>query len=371
MGWTFRPVELSGRRTDGEKFLRHERQTHLSLMAHQTGEIPLPGCHRMASSASMRAMKTLPSVLSACLFAAAAAHAEVTAVREGSQLVFRSGGREIVRYQAEAGDPPRPDIPAEFRRGGYLQSIRTPAGTLVTDDYPADHKHHHGVWMPWTKTEFEGRHPDFWNMGQKTGRVEFVALDEVWHKDGRAGFTARHQFIDMTAKPEKTALLETWNVTLSDAGGVVTIDLDSTQRCAGSSPLRLPVYHYGGFGFRGSAAWIDKADCRFLTASGLTDRAKVNTAREKWCWVGGKVDGRTCGVALLCHPSNFRFPQPIRANPDQPFFCYAPQQAGEMEIVPGSPYRSRYRIIPADGEPDATAIDRAWHDYTRGTAEAK
>src|SRR6266566_5163143 len=55
-----------------------------------------------------------------------------------------------------------------------------PSGKLLTDDYPPDHKHHHGIWSPWTKTEFEGRHPDFWNMGQKLGRVEFVKLDDTF-----------------------------------------------------------------------------------------------------------------------------------------------------------------------------------------------
>lgn len=309
-----------------------------------------------------------PISLIAALFALTltAPAGPVTAAREGKQVVVRTGGKEILRYQAEPGELPRADIKEIFRRGGYLQSIHTPAGRLVTDDFPPDHVHHHGVWSPWTSTQFEGRKPDFWNMGQGTGRVDFVALDEVWEKDGRAGFTARHRFVDMTAKPEKVALLETWEVSVASAGDHHLIDLAITQTCAGGSPLKLPEYHYGGLGFRGNRAWNGAENCRFLTASGLADRVKVNTAKEPWCWIGGKVDGETCGVAILCHPSNFRAPQPIRAHPSEPFFCYAPQQGGPMEIVPGKPYTARYRILVADGEPDPAALAKRAAEYAGG-----
>lgn len=309
----------------------------------------------------------LPSCLrlaAAIVITASATAAEpVTAVREGKQMVIRSGEKEILRYQAEPGDFPRPEIKPLYRRGGYIQSIHTPSGKLITDDFPPNHIHHHGVWSPWTKTEFEGRKPDFWNMGDGTGRVEFVALDDVWSKDGKVGFKARHRFVDMTAKPEKVALLETWDVTVSSEEKRSIIDISITQTCATDSPLKLPEYHYGGLGFRGNRAWNGADNFKVLTSTGLTDRNKANTSKEAWCWVGGKVDGETCGMTLLCHPSDFRAPQPIRIHPTEPFFCYAPQQGGEMEIVPGKPYVARYRLIVADGEPDAAAAKKWAAEY--------
>lgn len=306
-----------------------------------------------------------PLLLAFALLSPLFAKDEISAKREGKQVVIRSGDAVILRYQAEPGPLPRPEIPRKFTRGGYIQAIFTPSGRLVTNDFPADHLHHHGVWSPWTKTEFEGRHPDFWNMGDETGKVEFVALDEVWEKDGKAGFSARHKFVDLGVQPPKNVLLETWQVaaTRTDAG--FTIDFTITQRCASASKLTLPTYHYGGFGFRGNAAWNRPANCRFLSNNGITDRRKLNTQRVRWCWMGGEVDGKTCGVTLLCHPANFRFPQPVRANPDQPFFCFAPQQLGEMQIQPGEDYQSRYRLLVSDGEPDAERAAKQWQEYTR------
>ena len=290
----------------------------------------------------------------------------VTAVREGKQVVIRSGEKEILRYQTEAGELPREDIKKIFTRGGYIQSIRTPAGKLVTDDFPPNHVHHHGVWSPWTKTEFEGRQPDFWNMGDGKGRVEFVSLGETWAKDGKVGFKTNHRFVDMTATPEKVALLETWNVGVSAEEKAYIIDIDITQTCASGSPLKLPEYHYGGLGFRGNRAWDGAGNLKVVTASGLSDRNKVNTLKEPWCWIGGNVDGVPCGVTILCHPSNFRAPQPVRVHPTEPFFCYAPQQGGAMEIVPGKPYQARYRIIVADGEADPAALEKWAEDYAKG-----
>jgi hypothetical protein len=286
----------------------------------------------------------------------------VTANLEGKQLIIRSGEREILRYQTDPGEVPDGVDPI-YRRGGYIQAIRTPSGRLITDDFPPDHRHHHGIWSPWTKTEIEGRNPDFWNMGQGSGRVEFVTLDEVWEKDRKAGFTARHQFVDMSVDPEKTVLLETWSVTAWTESERHIIDFISVQECATSSPLKLPQYHYGGFGFRGNRAWNGAQNCKFLAASGTSDRVKINTSREPWCWIGGTVDGKVCGVTILCHPENFRFPQPVRAHPSEPFFCYAPQQLGEMAITPDNQYISRFRLIVADDMPDSETLNSDWKAY--------
>lgn len=288
---------------------------------------------------------------------------ELTASREGRQVVIRAGRKEILHYQAEPGELPRPEIPKAQLRGGYIQSIHTPSGRLITDDFPANHLHHHGVWNPWTKTEFEGRHPDFWNTGAGTGRVEFVALDSVWQKDDKAGFQARHQFVDLTVKPAKVALLDTWAVSVSVADQRYIIDFTSTQTCATDSTLKLPEYRYGGFGFRGNGGWNGAVNSEYLSDTGLTDRVKLDGSRAKWCWVGGKVDGQTCGVTILCHPQNFRFPQPVRVHPEEPFFCFAPQQLGDMSIAPGDKYNARYRLVITDNKPDAKAAEAWWEEY--------
>ena len=286
--------------------------------------------------------------------------------RDGDRVTFTAGGKEILQYQGTKTPLPQGYEPA-LQRGGYIHPVHSPSGKLVTDDYPPKHKHHHGIWSPWTKTKFEGREPDFWNMGQKTGTVEFEGIDAAWGGRVVGGFAARHQMVDLSAKPQpKPAIDEAWNVRvyrpLTGAKPLYVVDWMSTQTCASNSPLVLPKYHYGGLGYRGHRQWEEKSNCFFLTSEGK-DRSNGNETTGKWCWVGGKVDGDMTGVTFLCHPENFRFPQGMRLNPDEPFFCYCPSQGGDWAIEPGKPYVARYRIVIADGPADAKEIERWWNDY--------
>lgn len=290
----------------------------------------------------------------------------INLARDGSKLVFGAGGRRLMAYQAEPGEFPRADIKPQFRRGGYLHPITTPAGRLVTDDFPPNHIHHHGVWWAWTHTEFDGRKPDFWNMGDSKGRVEFESIEKTWSGSLLAGFRARHRFVDLLASSPVTVLNETWEVTAYAprvGARFWVFDLLSEQQCATDKPLKLPTYRYGGVGLRGNWAWNGEGKALFLTSDGETDRVKGNTARARWCDMGGMLDGERVGIAVLGHPENFRAPQPMRLHPTEPFFNFAPQQAGDMAIRPGEKYVSRYRFVVHDGAPDRAELDRLWNDF--------
>lgn len=296
---------------------------------------------------------------------AAVSAAKAEANVQSGKVDLLVGGKLVFTYQGTETELPRPDIKPIFKRGGYLHPIFSPSGRLLTDDYPPNHLHHHGIWFPWTKTIFEGRQPDFWNMGDGKGRVEFEKLVGNWSGPVSAGFAARHRFIDLTTGAPKVALQETWNVrayAVPDADFFV-FDLESTQTCASSAPLELPKYLYGGLGFRGNWSWNGENQCFFLTANGETDRVKGNETRANWCHIGGPVSGAVTGIAIFCHPDNFRAPQPMRLHPKEPFFCFAPSQAGDWTIAPGKPYVSRYRFFIRDGQPDKAELDDVWEAY--------
>lgn len=295
----------------------------------------------------------------------AVAQPAVMAARTGGEVDVSIGGKTVLGYQAALTDLPKGFTP-QYQRGGYLYPVYTPSGKLVVDDYPPKHKHHHGIWAPWTKTEFEGRHPDFWNMGDKTGTVEPVGEPAF---SGGAVFSminATHRFMDLSATPPKAALNETWEVIVYTLGAsdakYRVFDWTSTQTCASDSPLKLPKYYYGGLGVRGNRQWDGKEGAFFLTSEGK-DRSNGNETRGKWCHMGGKVDGELAGIAILCHPENFRFPQPMRLHPTEQFFCYAPSQLDDWEIAPGKPYVTCYRFVASDGAPDAAQLNRLWQDY--------
>lgn len=289
---------------------------------------------------------------------------DAQAKEEGDQVNLTIAGKAVASYQTVSKKSPRPKLNPLFLRGGYLHPLVTPSGKTVTDDYPVNHLHHHGIWMAWTKTSFDGREPDFWNMGQGKGKVDFVSLEKQWSGPVEAGLVSKQKYTDLTGPAPVDALNETWTVRTYNTGAAFNIlDLESSQTTAGNIPLLLPVYHYGGLGIRGLEAWNGKDAATFITSENVTDRNKANGKPARWIAMTGKAGETTAGVAILSHPENFRSPQPVRTHPNEPFISFAPQTNEAMSIQPGETYRAKYRFIIFDGDADAKLIEALWQDY--------
>jgi hypothetical protein len=265
---------------------------------------------------------------------------------------------------------PREGVEALTARGGYLHPLVTPGGVAVTDDYPEDHAHHHGIWTAWARARFNGREVDFWNVQSKQGRVELDRVRGIWQGPVHSGLDATLAHIAL-AEGVTTALNEHWVVraykTHQGAAPYNAFDLESTQVAATDSPIELLEYTYGGFGLRGHAQWRDVSNVIFLTSEGLGREAGEGQG-ARWCFMGGNVGGRPVGFAALGHPSNFRAPQTMRIHPTEPFMAFAPVKDGPFTIHPGTPYVTRFRFVTIDGAPDVALLDRLWNDYAKPPA---
>ena len=312
--------------------------------------------------------------LATVVFVAQSVAADIQAEKLGAVLRFSIGGKAICDYQMEPGDVPE-GVNAIFKHGAHLHPVYSPTGKLVTGNHQPDHPWQRGIWLAWTKTEFGDSHPDFWNMGKadpKTGgslpaEVRFVKLDKSWGGAEGGGFISEHVFLDHSHAPDQKVLNETWEVNVSqkalDGVPANIIDLTSTQTCATDKPLKMPKYHYGGLGVRGQPLWNPVDAVTMLTSEGH-DRKSGDSTKARWVYLGGEVDDAPTGIAVLIHPSNFRFPQPLRLNPKNPQLCIAPSQDGDWAIEPGKPYITKYRLLVFDGKPDAKWIDQQWKAYS-------
>ncbi|MCY4159314.1 MAG: PmoA family protein [Bacteroidetes bacterium] len=280
-----------------------------------------------------------------------------------NRILFRVDDREVAAYHFSKGQMPHTDIPEIYHRDGYLHPVWTPGGQIITDDYPQDHVHHHGIWAAWTKTIFQGRNPDFWNMGQGTGRVEVRSLDSVWSGSVYAGIQSSHRYVDMVGEEEITALHESWHMNVySNSTEFNILDLVLVQTAATDSALILSEHRYGGVGFRGHRDWNGKVSTEFFTSEGHT-RESGHATRARWCHIGGLIDGEYAGIAVLGHPDNHEAPQPMRIHPTEPFFNFAPSQVGSFTITPDKPFVWKYRFVTYDGYLDRDLLDALWEDY--------
>jgi len=282
-----------------------------------------------------------------------------------AEAKFTVNGKQVIGLQTGKKDLPA-EIEPVFRRGGYIFPVLSPSGLSVADDYPLNHKHHHGIWAAWTKTEFEGRKPDFWNMGDKTGTVLFEGIKNTESGAVFSTLESRNAYYDVSVSQNIKVLDEDWQIKVYNTEGdekpYYVFDLELRQQLSSASVLKLPEYLYGGIGFRGNGEWNGKDKANFLTSEGK-DRSNGHATTSKWVHISGNISGKLSGISILSHPDNFRSPQPMRIHPTEPFFCYAPSQAGDFEIRPNQGYIARYRFIVYDGAPEAAFINRMWNDY--------
>lgn len=281
---------------------------------------------------------------------------------DGQAITASVRGRHVLTYHTAIVHPPGGADPV-YRRSGFIHPLRTPSGQVLTEAFPADHLHQHGIFNAWVETEFDGRTVDFWNQAAGTGTVEHAAVDHVVSGPVFGEFAVRLRHLDLTAEPEPVTVLdETWTVRIYDRSDLFMFDLLSRQSCATEKPLILRQYHYGGMAFRGNSEWLGQPASHFLTSEGKS-RVDGNHSRPHWTDAFGLLAGRPCGVGVLQHPTNPRFPSPVRLHPDKPYFVFTPVVLGEMAIEPDQPLVSRYRYVVHDGPPDSRLLDAAWNDF--------
>jgi hypothetical protein len=279
-------------------------------------------------------------------------------VETETAIEILAGEGLALRYNKRATAAAAESDPA-YARTGYIHPLCTPSGRVVTGDYEPDHPHQHGLFFAWTKTSFEGRVPEFWNQKLETGRVGYSETIGIADDPDEAGFDVRHLHEDLSAPSGPVvALVEEWRLRLRAVEGGYLVDLAVLQKCAGSSPLRVERYHYGGMAIRGSSQWLgDEAD-GIATSEGL-DRVAGNHTRPRWVRMAGELEGAPCGIAAYCLAESFRAPQWVRLHPSKPYFVFSPMVEEPFEITPEAPFSARYRFFVFDGVPDRDRIEAA------------
>jgi len=264
-------------------------------------------------------------------------------------------GKPVLRYITSLLECPVEGYEA-CRRSGFIHPVYSPDGTVVTDDFPPDHPHQHGMMYSWTHTKFHGRVIDFWNSMKEHGIVEHVEVLEVNQGPVCAELVVRLSHQELTPEGEqRPALDEVCRLRVYHSADPFIIDLHSTQTAATDEPLKILEYHYGGMSYRGARQWAG-GKAEFLTNEGK-NRKSGNHSRPLWTALTGAIDGNHYTLCSMEHATNFRYPQPVRLHPSMPYFCWSPQVLGEFEIAPGKEYNSVYRTVVLDGEPVQAQLD--------------
>ena len=295
----------------------------------------------------------------------------VSTEQSDGAIKVRVGEKPVLEYNVDIRPCPDP-AQAVYARSGFIHPVYDPAGNVLTDDFPPDHYHQHGIMFPYKRTTFRGDFVNFWEQSAELGNVFHREVTATVTGPVFGGFITG---LDHVAFPETdkqvTALKESWRVQVYKSEEVFLVDFTSRQQCATDDMLVIQKNHYGGFAIRGRRNWREGGN--FLTSESK-DRSNGNHTRPNWVDIHGpvpsKADGADnasgdthSGISIICHPDNFRAPQPVRLHPKMPYFCFSPMVLGEFNIEPQRPLVSRYRLVIHQGKIKPDEINRYYQDF--------
>lgn len=310
-----------------------------------------------------------------CISTYAAAAELLNIVETDSTITVNHGDKTVLVYNKVS--PPVPEgLDPIYNRSGFLHPIVTPKGRTITQAFPADHPHQHGIFFAWVKTKYGDRSVDFWNLAGRTGRVVHDRVVNILRNDEGVAFEV--DLIHRAENPTVDVLLERWKITVPNpVAELYCFDIDSEQRALTETPLVIEKYHYGGMAFRGLTKWLTNADrekigsekiqfepSAFLNNSGQA-RKEGNHTPSRWVAFTGTIDQQPVSITVMSAPQNFRSPQPARLHDSKPYFCFSPCVTDAFEISKSQPLRSKYRYLITDTPPETEWIEARWLEMTR------
>lgn len=301
--------------------------------------------------------------------------APLQVIETDATITIRRGSAIVLVYNKQS-----PEVPASidpiYRRSGFLHPVASPAGSVLTAAFPADHPHQQGIFTAWTSTTYNDRPVDFWNLAKGVGRVSHERVEKIFEDRGEVGFEVDllHKIV---AAPTVDVLREHWKITAYPTDGSFhCFDLDSVQQALTDQPLVVEHYHYGGAAVRGPQRWIRPSGKRddmdsvseIVNEFGV-DRIQGNHQPTRWVTLTGTQDDAAVSITMLGHAQNFRAPQPARLHPTKPYFCFAPCVEAAFEIDAQHPYEAKFRFLVTDSVPEAAWLEDQWQAWCGSKAK--
>ncbi len=282
---------------------------------------------------------------------------------EKGTLTVIENGTPVLTYRF--GDQLREGVDPKFARSCYVHPLFSLDGQPLTDDFPADHVHHHGLFWGWPVVKVRGQTTSNWEVGVPSLRQRFVR----WLKRDAASDGAVLRVENAWKLGESEVVAQevlTMRVHPADSEGRA-IDVEIMVTAVGG-PLELqgtPDQNkgYGGLCFR-SAPLLKGA--AMTTDQGRLKEDVVNTS-FKWA----DISTDKLGVAVFVPAGH----------PDAPLHwlirnSYAgvinPSWPGlkPVTLLPGRPVELRYRVYVHRGDAVAGRVAEKCRLYSTANSRS-
>lgn len=267
-------------------------------------------------------------------------------LREGSQPVFVYHHGVIARAA----------IPADRARSSYFHPIYDLDGQVLTDDFPADHYHHRGLFWAWPHVKIGGREHDLWMLKGIRHQFERWLIQQAGTSNAVLGVHNTWRVGDEKVMDEKVL------VTVHRAGHAGrAIDFDFVWM-----PLQQPITlagaegkSYGGLTLR----FAPRTNTVITTPLGSQPDDLAITPLP-WADLSAQfVSGaKPSGAAILVSPTHPDFP-PTWLTRHYGVLCLGWPGVEARTFPPGKSFGCRYRLWIHRGQPTQAELASVYAAY--------
>lgn len=280
-----------------------------------------------------------------------------------ASVQLAEGDRPVLVYNH--GDVTNLKVPKkDFRRtrGCYVHPIHGLDGEVLTDDFPRDHFHHHGLFWAWPHVQMGDTAYDLW---QKPGmRIRFVRwLDRRVGNSSAALGVENGWFVG-----DRKVMIERFWLTAHAAGDAAqAIDVEGTW---------IPVDRaitlwgreeksYGGITIRFA---IPRGQNGTITVPDGPSKKDLAMTRLPWADMTHSFGGPSpSGATLMISKSHPDYPPTWLTRHYGPL-CVGYPGMEKKTLAPGEPMTLRYRLWIHRGTGSAEQCKKAYEAYAAGEA---
>jgi Family of unknown function (DUF6807) len=300
--------------------------------------------------------------LSLLLLAPAAYAAEITAEKSPAGVAVKVDGKPFTEYLVKSGS--KPILWPVIGPTGKLMTRSWPMDASVSSETDRDHPHQRSLWF--THGDVNGI--DFWSEGR--GRIEHREFVKV-EGGPQAVIVTKNDWLSpdgskLICQDERTF---TFGADADSRWIDVAIDIKAT-----AGPVVFGDTKEGSFGVRtASSMRVDsKKGGKIVNSEGQTNLAAWGQPAA-WVDYHGPVDDETLGIAILNHPTSFRFPTHwhvrtyglFAANPFGLGDFTRGKTKGEFTLPDGETLKLRYRVLLHRGDEKEGRVAESFTEYAK------
>jgi len=294
-------------------------------------------------------------------FLVSAGSAQMAFVEDAAKgtLTVRDGQLEVLTYRY--GDQLKLGVDPKYIQSCYVHPLFSLDGQALTDDSPADHLHHHGLFWTWPVVRTRGlststwepkvprlrQHFIRWLKREVEGRVALLSVENSWMLDGKE--IVAKEVITLSVHPaDKLGRAIDLELAIEAVGGILELQGTHDQNKG-----------YGGLCFRGAP---------MLTGAVMTTDEgplKEDVVHTPFRWAD--ISTPELGISFFVSPDHPGFPTMwMIRNSYAGLINVSWPGLAAVALYPGEPVILRYLIYVHRGDAAAGEVKAAYAAYTKG-----